>query len=138
MSGPTPEELHAAAKAAAEQAYAPYSGYRVGAVVVAADGRRFSGVNVENVAFGSTICAEGNAISSAVAAGVRKLDTVAVAGLDSPECYPCGNCRQLMGEFGVETVVVQDPDGGVAVCRLEELLPHAFAPGVLGEGATEA
>jgi cytidine deaminase len=132
-----PEELHAAAAAAAKQAYAPYSGYRVGAVVVASDGRRFSGVNVENVAFGATICAEGNAISTAAAAGVRKIDVVAVAGLDSPDCTPCGNCRQLMGEFGVETVVLQDGAGGVATCRLEELLPLAFSPDMLGPDAGE-
>ncbi len=132
MSNPTPDELHAQAAKAAEAAYAPYSGYRVGAVVVAADGRRFTGVNVENVAYGSTICAEGNAISSAVAAGARRLTTVAVAGLNGGECYPCGNCRQLMREFGVETVVVQGADGEALACRLEDLLPHAFGPEVLG------
>jgi len=138
MSGPSPAELHAEAARAAEHAYAPYSGYRVGAVVVASDGRRFSGVNVENIAFGATICAEGNAISSAAAAGVRKIDIVAVAGLDSPDCSPCGNCRQLMSEFGVDTVVMQDRAGQVAVHRLVELLPHAFSPEVLGRDAPES
>jgi cytidine deaminase len=134
MSDPTPAELHALAAAAAESAYAPYSGFRVGAVVVAADGRRFIGVNVENAAYGSTICAEGNAISSAVAAGARRLHTVAVAGLDGGECYPCGNCRQLMAEFGVETVIVQDAAGQALVHHLADLLPHAFGPENLESG----
>jgi cytidine deaminase len=137
MSALVPEELHAEAAEAATQAYAPYSGYRVGAVVVASDGRHFTGVNVENVAFGATICAEGNAISTAAAVGVRAIDVVAVAGLDSPDCTPCGNCRQLMAEFGVETVVLQNPAGGVAAYRLEELLPLAFSPGMLGPDAGE-
>jgi cytidine deaminase len=122
------DALLADARTTAESAYAPYSGFRVGAIVVATDGRTFAGVNVENSAFGSTICAEGNAISTAAAAGVRTIDTVAVAGLDAVECYPCGNCRQLMREFDVKRVVVQAPDGASREHTLEELLPHAFGP----------
>ena len=123
-----PHELMALAAEAAVNAYAPYSNFHVGAAVVADDGRIFTGANVENSAFGATICAEGNAISTAVAAGVRKIDTVAVAGPDAAECYPCGNCRQLMREFGVEHVIVQDPAGGHRVHTLGEILPHAFGP----------
>ena len=80
----------------------------MGAVVVADDGRVFTGCNVENAAYGAAICAEGNAISSAAAAGVRKIEAVIVACLDTGECYPCGNCRQLMREFQVGRIVVQD------------------------------
>ncbi len=120
------------ARLAAEGAYAPYSGFRVGAVVVAGDGRRFVGVNVENAAYGSTVCAEAAAIATAVAAGVRSIDTVAVACVEPVECYPCGNCRQLMREFSVKRVVVRDRDGGEREHTLDELLPHAFGPESLG------
>ena len=117
---------------AAGAAYAPYSNFHGGAVVVADDGRTFVGVNVENSAYGATICAEANAISTAAGAGVRNIDTVAVACPDTDECYPCGNCRQLMREFHVRRVVVQDPNGGHRVHTLESLLPHAFGPDQLG------
>ncbi len=125
-------ELVVEARRAAEAAYAPYSEFRVGAIAVAADGRRFVGVNVENAAYGSTICAEAAAIAAAAAAGVRRIETVAVGCLDVAGCHPCGNCRQLMREFEVARVVVQDGEGGVREHSLEELLPHAFGPESLG------
>ena len=121
-------DLYQKAREAATEAYAPYSGFRVGAVVVADDGRVFTGCNVENAAYGSGICAEGNAISSAAGAGVRKIEAVIVACLDAGECYPCGNCRQLMREFSVETVVVQDGKGSLREHRFSEILPHSFGP----------
>lgn len=121
-----------AARQTAGNAYAPYSSFRVGAIAVADDGREFAGVNVENAAFGATICAEANAIASAAAAGVRTLDTVAVGCLDADECYPCGNCRQLMREFGVQRVIVQGEGGRMRTHTLAELLPHSFGPESLG------
>lgn len=120
------------ARRVAERAYAPYSRFRVGAVVVTPEGATFEGVNVENAAYGATICAEANAISTAAAAGVRTLTTVAVGCLDADECYPCGNCRQLMREFGVEHVIVQGTGGRVRVHPLADLLPHSFGPESLG------
>lgn len=120
------------ARRTAEKAYAPYSGFRVGAVAVTPEGEEFEGVNVENAAYGATICAEANAISTAAAGGVRRLATVAVGCLDTDECYPCGNCRQLMREFGVEHVVVQGAGGRVRVHSLPDLLPHSFGPENLG------
>lgn len=128
-------ELYEKARAAAGNAYAPYSGFHVGATVVADDGRVFTGCNVENAAYGSGICAEGNAISSAAAGGVRKIDTVIVACLDAGECYPCGNCRQLMREFAVDTVVVQDGNGALRVHDFAEILPHSFGPESLGNSS---
>ena len=122
------DHLLAAAATTAVDAYAPYSNFRVGAIVVCGDGSQFAGVNVENAAYGSTICAEGSAIAAAATAGHRSIVTVAVAGLDAAECYPCGNCRQLMREFGVERVIVQAPDGSARVHSLSELLPHSFGP----------
>lgn len=120
------EELVAEARAAAVNAYAPYSRFRVGAVVVDEDGNHYAGANVENSAYGSTICAEGSAISRAVSAGARRITTVAVSCPDSDEPgYPCGNCRQLMVEFGVQRVIVDGPDGP-REHTLAELLPFGF------------
>ena len=136
MSGPaTPDDagrLLDRARVVADRAYAPYSHFRVGAVAVDADGQEYEGVNVENAAYGATVCAEANAISTAAAAGVRILPTVAVGCLDTDECYPCGNCRQLMREFGVERVIVQGIGGRLRVHTLDELLPHSFGPENLG------
>jgi cytidine deaminase len=125
-------DLYQQARKVAAQAHAPYSGFRVGAVVVADDGRVFTGCNVENAAYGSGICAEGNAISTAAAAGVRKIQTVVIACLDGGECYPCGNCRQIMREFSVDTVVVQDGHGSLRTHDFAEVFPHSFGPESLG------
>ncbi|MBT8212432.1 MAG: cytidine deaminase [Acidimicrobiia bacterium] len=113
---------------AAENAYAPYSEYRVGAIVVAEDGSRFAGANVENAAFPSTLCAEAVAIGTAAAAGVRSIDTVAVGCLDDDACMPCGNCRQMMVEFGVKRVIVGAGPGAVRSIPFEEVLPDSFGP----------
>lgn len=125
---PTDAELLDAAAAAAENAYAPYSRFRVGAVVVT-DGGTFPGANVENAVYGSTLCAEAVAIGHAAASGVRSIDTVAVACLDAGRvCHPCGNCRQLMREFGVRRILVRDEHGRPQALTLEELLPRSFGP----------
>lgn len=114
------------ARRAAEGAYAPYSRFRVGSVVVAPDGRRFTGANVENSAYGSSVCAEASAIAQAAASGVRTIETVVVSCIDADRAgYPCGNCRQMMVEFGVDRVLVDGPDG-IAEHTLEELIPHGF------------
>lgn len=123
------DELLAEAAATAAAAYAPYSRFRVGAVAVAADGSRFHGVNVENAAYGATLCAEATAIGAAVTAGHTAIESIAVVGLDAAgECYPCGNCRQLMREAGVSTVIVRTPGGAARRHALAELLPHSFGP----------
>ena len=122
-------DLAESAREAAERAYAPYSGFRVGSVVVADDGAVYSGSNVENAAFGSAICAEGVAISHAVASGARKIPTVAVACIDADSvdgAYPCGNCRQLARELGVERVLLTIDGTDVVEYTMEELLPHGF------------
>jgi cytidine deaminase len=121
------QDLIEAAREVAENAYAPFSEFRVGAVVVASDGNRYTGANVENSAYGSSVCAEASAIVHAVSSGVRKIDTIAVSCIDATTegGYPCGNCLQLMVEFDVDTVLVDDPSG-VRVHTLDELLPHGF------------
>ena len=116
------------ARAAAANSYSPYSKFRVGAAVVADDGMEYTGCNVENAAYGSSICAEANAITTAAANGVRKIDTLAVVCLDGEGCTPCGNCRQLMREFGVDTVILSDEHGDPVQFDLDDLLPHSFGP----------
>jgi cytidine deaminase len=128
----THEELLEAAAEAATRSYSPYSSFRVGAAVLAADGTVYTGANVENAAYGSAVCAEASAISAAVNAGVRKIDTVAAVCLDGEFCSPCGNCRQIMQEFFVETVLMHGPDGTLNVLPLSELLPLSFGPEALG------
>lgn len=124
------EELAAAARAAAEGSYSPYSNFRVGAVVVGDDGQVFTGANVENASYSITQCAEATAIGAAVAHGVRSITTVAVACVDARDvdaAYPCGRCRQMMAEFGTQRVVVTAGEGSrVREHSLEELLPHRF------------
>ncbi len=125
------EDLVAAARAAAEGSYSPYSKFRVGAVVVGDGGEIFTGANVENAAYPSSTCAEANAIATAVAHGVRRIDTVVVVCVDAADIeggYPCGRCRQIMSEFDVERIVVASGDGSVVrEHTLDELLPHRFA-----------
>lgn len=124
------EELAAAARIAAERSYSPYSHFRVGAVVVGAGGEVFTGANIENAAYPSSNCAEATAINTAVAQGLRKIDTVAVACIDADDiegAYPCGRCRQIMSEFDVDRVIVTAGDGSVVrEHSLDELLPHRF------------
>lgn len=126
----TREELVEAARAVAGNAYAPYSRFRVGSAVVIDGGEVFTGSNVENAAFAATSCAEATAIAAAVSSGARRVHTVAVACIDAGEveaAYPCGRCRQIMAEFGVERVLVTAGEGSeVREHTLEELLPHRF------------
>lgn len=128
MNVPGPAELLALADSAAEASYSPYSNYRVGAAVVTSDGDVYTGANIENAAYGASVCAETNAITTAAADGARGIDTVAVVCKDSATCTPCGNCRQVMREFGVETVVVTNPDGTPRAIALSDLLPESFGP----------
>jgi len=116
-------------RAVAERAHAPYAHFRVGAVAVASDGSLHLGCNIENAAYGSSICAEAGAISATVASGRDEIASVVVVSLDDDgPCYPCGNCRQLMKEFDVQRVVVQDGRGGWIEHAFDELLPYAFGP----------
>lgn len=124
------QELYTAARQAAENSYSPYSKFRVGAVVVADDGRVFTGANIENAAYPASSCAEATAINTAAAAGVRRIQSVTVACVDAGDIegsYPCGRCRQIMSEFDVERVLVTAGLGSEErVHTLDELLPHRF------------
>ena len=108
-------------------AYAPYSGFRVGAAVLAG-GRIFSGCNVENASYGLTICAERAAVFAAVTAGERRIEAVAVVTDDAQTIAPCGACRQVLNEFGPGMTVIMAAGGDTVVRPLSELLPLAFGP----------
>jgi cytidine deaminase len=125
----TAEELLAAARSAAKRAYAPYSNFHVGAALQTAEGRVFTGCNVENASYGLAICAERNAVAAMVAASSddRTVSTVAVVSPDASPCFPCGACRQVLQEFGCSEVIVEQ-EGKMRSYRFEELLPHSFGP----------
>jgi cytidine deaminase len=110
-----------------ERAYAPYSEFPVGAVLVAEDGRVFEGVNVENGSYGLTICAERSACVRAVSEGARRFTAIAVATHPSAHTgSPCGACRQFLSEFGRDLIVVYQREGEVVAEPLSALLPAAF------------
>lgn len=114
-----------AATEARNHAYAPYSGFPVGAAVQTAKGRIFAGCNVENASSGLTVCAERIAIFSAVASGERTITALAV--VTEPGATPCGACRQVMSEFATSLpVLIADTNGHAWITSLEELLPEAF------------
>ena len=117
---------------ARENAYAPYSKFAVGAALLTADGRVFTGCNVENLSYGLTICAERVAIGSAVAAGVKNLTMLAVVADTDVPVSPCGACRQVMAEFGVERVFLANRMQTIEF-ELIDLLPRAAA-GILNRG----
>lgn len=129
--------LLAFAREAQEKAYAPYSSFRVGAAVYTADGEIFQGVNVENAAYGSSMCAERGAISAAVAAGYRDIAAIAVVGDSEAPTVPCGACRQVLAEFNPEMRVIMGAQSDdVMVMTLDELLPEAFMRGYLDQDDT--
>ena len=115
--------LRAAATAAAERAYAPYSGLRVGAAGLAADGSVVTGCNVENASYGLTLCAECGLVSALHASGAGALWAVAVVAGDGQPLLPCGRCRQLLLEAGGGDLLVDTAEGPV---ELKVLLPAAF------------
>lgn len=122
------EEIVARAKAMRERAYAPYSGFTVGAALLAHDGTVFGGANVENASYGLAICAERSAAVSAVAAGYREFQAIAIAGPETTITAPCGACRQFLNEFNPKLAVIYTTPRGVTQTTLDQLLPDAFGP----------
>jgi cytidine deaminase len=116
------------AQAARQRAYAPYSHYPVGAALLTASGQIFQGANIENAAYPVTICAERVAVFKAVSEGEREFVAVAVATTNGGT--PCGSCRQVLSEFGLDTaVLIADKEGQVVLeTTVRELLPGAFRP----------
>lgn len=117
------DDLIKKAREARESAYAPYSHFRVGAALLCADGSVCTGCNIENASFTPTVCAERVALFKAVSEGKHSFAAVAIAG-DSPECLPCGVCRQALSEFceGDFEIILEDG----SAYTLSELLPRPF------------
>lgn len=123
----TDEKLVALAKEAMRNAYAPYSKFRVGAALLAKDGRIFSGCNIENASYGATICAERTAIFKAVSEGVRAFEKIAIVASSGDYAAPCGICRQVLFEFMPDGKVILDSDEkGLQTFSVRELLPMGF------------
>ena len=120
------KELLEAALVARERAYAPYSKFLVGAAVRAESGKIYTGCNVENASYGLTVCAERNALFSAVGAGERKFTALCVVGDTQEPISPCGACRQVMAEFKVPCIILANLKGDAKEYTLEELLPLSF------------
>ena len=116
------------ANTARQRAYAPYSNYPVGAALRTMNGRIFTGVNIENAAYPHTICAERVAIFKAVSEGEKEFEVISVVTDNGGS--PCGGCRQVMAEFGLDTIVLMADGSGKLIkeSTVHELLPEAFTP----------
>ena len=119
-------ELVKRAREVMKNAHAPYSQFHVGAALEAADGRIFVGTNVESASYGLTICAERMALGAAVAAGAKKFTRIAVTTAVDPPAAPCGACRQLLAEFGLDLEVISAGPRSERRWTLGDLLPAAF------------
>jgi cytidine deaminase len=129
-------DLLARARQVRANAYAPYSRFHVGAALLAADGRVFTGCNVENASYGLANCAERVAIGKAVSEGAREFLAIAVTGPEEvTPCAPCGACRQVLYEFGPDMPLIMPSPGpdGYEVTSVGALLPGAFGPARLAE-----
>ena len=125
----TRDELKAAAVSMLDRSYCPYSRFPVGAALECADGTVFAGCNIENAAFGPSICAERTAVAKAVSEGHRDFVRIVVAGRSADFCVPCGVCRQVLREFASNIeVICLNGAGEEQVFTLPELLPHSFGP----------
>lgn len=124
----TYEEMIELAKEASNKAYAPYSKFSVGACILTENDKIYTGCNFENSSYGLAICAERNAVGSAILDGERKIKAVAIYSPNMDNCTPCGACRQVLSEFKCENgldVIVKIGDG-IKVYSLDELLPETF------------
>lgn len=128
----TDERLLELARQARKNAYVPYSRYAVGAALLGEDGTVYTGCNVENAAYGNTLCAERTALCKAVSEGARRFTAIAIASEGSAP-YPCGACRQSLYEFAPNLRVLVTWDGNVREAMLRDLLPEGFGPSSLGK-----
>lgn len=122
------DDLLKKAQEVSENAYAKYSDFAVGACVLAASGKTYVGCNVENASYGLTVCAERNAIASAIANGEKSIQAVAIYSPSMQDCMPCGACRQVIFEFqkDKEIEIVTKSNDEYKIYKINELLPGAF------------
>ena len=125
------QELMQKAKKISENTYSPYSKFPVGACVLYESGKRYLGCNVENVSYGLTLCAERNAISTAIAQNEKtKIKAIAIYSPKQAKCMPCGACRQWLSEFALEDsetkIILEDDENKLLVLSLEEIFPSGF------------
>ncbi len=122
------EKLLSLAWKAMKNSYSPYSGFKVGAAVFSESGHFYLGCNIENASYGATNCAERTAIFSAVAAGEKKLLSIAVVCSGNDFAYPCGICRQVISEFFPVDgkIILQNSSKDIKIFSVSELLPHSF------------
>ena len=127
MSNITDVDLYKLARKAARNAYAPFSGFRVGAAILTTTGEIFTGVNVENSSYGATICAERVACAKAISEGFRNFEAIAVSTYSGDQAVPCGMCRQFLFEFAPNLkVIIGRDEENIEVTSLDELLPKGF------------
>lgn len=120
------DELIELAKKVRENAYAPYSKFKVGAVLITKNGKIFTGVNIENASYGLTNCAERTAIFKAVSEGEKEFDTIVIIADTEKPVSPCGACRQVMAEFGNFKVILANTKGEWLETDVKKLLPYSF------------
>lgn len=120
------DPLVALAREAQARAHAPYSGFRVGAALETDDGRMFSGCNVENASYPLSICAERSVVATAVAEGATRFRRLVIVTDSEPPASPCGGCRQVLAEFGLDLEITAVGPSGEHSWRLGALLPDAF------------
>ena len=121
-------ELIAKAREAMQHAYTPYSKFQVGAALLAEDGTIYTGCNIENASYGATNCAERTAIFKAVSEGVRRFKAIAIVSSSPAFTYPCGICRQVIGEFMPEgEIILENAKGELQVYPFKEIMPYHFA-----------
>ncbi len=133
------KKLIEAAEAVQKKAYAPYSGFQVGAALLGKSGQIYTGCNVENSSYGATICAERGAVVQAVAAGEREFTALAIVTASPEPCPPCGICRQFLREFGSDLLLIMVSPPTKKICRvlLTDYLPAAFSCEFLKEAMEE-
>ena len=113
-----------------ERAYVPYSKFPVAALLIDNNGKKYKGVNVENASYGLTLCAERNAITTAVTGGMKKIKLLVITGNTPEPISPCGACRQVIREFSDKdtVIILANKDGKYESTSLEKLLPYSFGP----------
>lgn len=123
------QQLLDKAKEVMNNAYAPYSNFKVGAAILTESGDVYTGCNIENASYGATICAERTAAVKAVSEGHRRFLKIAIVSIEGTYTYPCGMCRQFLSEFMAEDgmVIVEDSTEGIKKIAFKELLPLSFS-----------